>query len=177
MRLFVAAWPSPTVVADLAAVPRVDRSDVRWTTEDQWHVTLRFLGTVDTATPVIDALQPITEFAPVDLTLGPRTKRLGAVLCVPVDGLESIATAVVHATRTIGEAPDDRPFRGHITLARAKGRGKVPNAPDLVGLPISGAWTVATIAVVVSHLGASGARYETVAEVPLRGRRSLCTCR
>ena len=173
MRLFVAAWPPPPIVAALAALPRVERAGVRWTTEDQWHVTLRFLGSVDDVRPVVDALQSLTSCAPVDVRLGPATRRLGTVLCVPVDGLAPIAAAVIDATRSIGEPPDDRPFRGHITLARAKGRAKIPNTPDLVGLPVAGAWTVDTLAVVASHLGAPRARYETVAEVPLTGVSGL----
>jgi 2'-5' RNA ligase len=34
------------VVAQLAALDRPTRPGIRWTTEDQWHVTLRFLGEV-----------------------------------------------------------------------------------------------------------------------------------
>src|SRR6478609_506592 len=120
MRLFVAVWPPPSVITHIAELPRVERAGVRWTTADQWHVTLRFLGSVDDAEPVVDALQSVTALAAVDAVLGPITRRLGAVLCVPVGGLESVAAAVVSSTRTIGASPDDRPFRGHITLARAK---------------------------------------------------------
>ena len=85
----------------------------------------------------------------------------------PVDGLAPIAASVVESTRSIGTPPDDRPFRGHITLARSKGRGKVPNTADFVGLPLSGAWTVDSIAVVASRLGAPRARYETIAAITL----------
>ncbi|NIR41602.1 MAG: RNA 2',3'-cyclic phosphodiesterase, partial [Actinobacteria bacterium] len=48
-RLFVAVWPPPSVVDLLARLPRREEPGVRWTTEAQWHVTLRFLGRADPA--------------------------------------------------------------------------------------------------------------------------------
>ena len=45
-------WPPPEVVARLAALARPTVEGVRWTTPEQWHVTLRFLGWVD------DVLEP-----------------------------------------------------------------------------------------------------------------------
>ena len=51
-RLFVAVWPPPEVLDVLAALPRTERPGVRWTTRDQWHVTLRFLGMADPAEAV-----------------------------------------------------------------------------------------------------------------------------
>ena len=47
MRLFVAVWPTPAVVEELGALPRPAAPGLRWTTADQWHVTLRFLGDAD----------------------------------------------------------------------------------------------------------------------------------
>ena len=49
MRLFLAVWPSPEVVDVLRALPRPDTPGVRWSTEDQWHVTVEFLGECDLA--------------------------------------------------------------------------------------------------------------------------------
>jgi 2'-5' RNA ligase len=46
VRLFVAVWPPNDVVDVLADLPRPDVAGVRWTTQGQWHVTLRFLGQV-----------------------------------------------------------------------------------------------------------------------------------
>ena len=47
MRLFVAVWPPPEVLDLVAEIDRPALAGVRWTTRDQWHVTLRFLGRMD----------------------------------------------------------------------------------------------------------------------------------
>ena len=61
MRLFVAAWPPADVVEALRGLDRPVVTGMRWTTADQWHVTLRFLGDVDDPAPVVAALTAATE--------------------------------------------------------------------------------------------------------------------
>ena len=48
VRLFVAVWPPESVVEMLLGLDRPEGPELRWTTEPQWHVTLRFLGEVET---------------------------------------------------------------------------------------------------------------------------------
>jgi 2'-5' RNA ligase len=74
-----------------------------------------------------------------------------------VAGLDPLAAAVVDATRAIGRSPDQRSFRGHLTLARVNGR--MPRVAEA----IDRRWTVATFDLVRSHLGGGPARYETLA--------------
>ena len=47
-RLFIAVWPPPDVVEQVAALPRPPVAGLRWTEPEQWHVTLRFLGALGT---------------------------------------------------------------------------------------------------------------------------------
>jgi 2'-5' RNA ligase len=54
-RLFVAVWPPAGVVETLQALERPDIPRLRWTTPEQWHVTLRFLGSFEIE-PVMEAL-------------------------------------------------------------------------------------------------------------------------
>lgn len=166
MRLFVAVWPPPAVVATLAALPRPEVDGVRWTTADQWHVTLRFLGEVADPGPVTEALAAaVGGVRTVEATLGPSLRRLGrGVLCVPVAGLEPLAAAVVEATRSLGDPVEDRPFRGHVTLARTRGRQRMPGA--LAGGAAAGRWPVDEVTLVRSRLSAGPARYEVVERVP-----------
>jgi 2'-5' RNA ligase len=74
--------------------------------------------------------------------------------------LDSLAAAVVERTAGVGRAPEDRPFRGHLTLARARDRRGVDLRP-FTGEAVEGAWQVDEIHVIESHLRRDGARYET----------------
>jgi 2'-5' RNA ligase len=170
VRLFVAVWPPPDVAARLAALPRPELPGLRWTTRDQWHVTLLFLGErpdeevapLGAGVAAVAAGQPDRPVA----RLGPRTTILsGAALVVPVAGLDALA-APLH--RVLGPGADGaRPFRGHLTLARARGRRRVDSR--LAGTPLEAVWTVDRVALVASTLGADGARYRTLA-APAVGR-------
>jgi 2'-5' RNA ligase len=125
---------------------------MRWTTEDQWHVTLRFFGSVDPAR--LELLEQSLESVaarsePATAVSGPRPAALGPhVWMLPVAGLTALAEAF---------GPAERPFRGHITLARSKSRGA------LSGLPtpeLAQTWLVDEFCLVKSDLLPAGARYQ-----------------
>lgn len=166
MRLFVAIEPPPSVLDLLAALPRPPERGVRWTRRDQWHVTLRFLGEVADPAPVAAALDAAT-LAPAVARLGPRVEVLGRhVVCVPVGGVDELAAGVAAAVGDLGGARDDRPFRGHVTLART-GRDAARSAARTIvrGLadhPVSAAFPVDAVHLVRSRLGGGPARYETL---------------
>ena len=163
MRLFVAVRPAAHVLDALERLPRDAPSSVRWTTRDQWHVTLRFLGDVEDPAPVLDAvLRAVAGAGATAVELGPRAVKLGAdVIVLPVRGLDDVATAVTAATRDVGVPPARRAFRGHVTLARTRG-GPV----DLAPLRVEESWLAHDVEVVRSHLGRGGARYETLGRIP-----------
>ena len=169
-RLFVAVWPPPDVVQAIATLPRPPVIGLRWTRPEQWHVTLRFLGWVEDVDPVSEALAAATaELPPVEASVGPALGRFGGrVLHVPVEGLDPVATAVVNATADLGKPPEDRPFAGHLTLARVAKGVRVDLRP-LVGEPVSGRWPVEEVTLVESRLSPAGARYEVIERHPLRG--------
>lgn len=163
MRLFVAVWPPADVVERLEALPRPARPGLRWTTAAQWHITLRFLGSVaDADFARLDAaMEEAARRPPLSAVAGPTLTRLGpGVLCLPVAGLDPLAAAVVERTAAIGEPAGDRPFRGHLTIARA-GRGVDPRPRPPVAF--SATWAVEEVTVVSSTLHRDGARYEVVA--------------
>ena len=161
-RRFIALWPPDEVLDAVEALHRPTELGGRWTRRDQWHVTLRFLGDVDLE-PVVAALEGVGS-GPVPARFGPTVERLGAgVLHVPVSGLDELADEVVERTRNLGRPPEDRPFLGHLTLARMAGR-----PPEgVLGQPIAGEWTVDAVHLVGSHLGGTAARYETEATIRL----------
>jgi RNA 2',3'-cyclic 3'-phosphodiesterase len=170
MRLFVTAWPSDEVRDLVAGVPRPADPAVRWTTRDQWHVTLAFVGEVgeEQVDALVGAVGAAAGACPVrPVTMGPATRRFGkGQLVVPVAGLDDLAEAVgERTTAALGRPPEARPFRGHLTLARSRGKQTIP--PALEGMPLVATWTVDAVALVRSHLGAGPARYETLASAPL----------
>jgi hypothetical protein len=93
VRLFLAVWPPPAVVEAIGSLPRPPLVGARWTREEQWHVTLRFLGEVaepEVAEQALSRLPPMG--APVVAEAGPAVACLGRrVLCIPVAGLEALA--------------------------------------------------------------------------------------
>lgn len=173
MRAFIAVWPPPEVVDSLAALHRPELDGLRWTSPEQWHVTLRFLGEVDadeTAEAVGEIPRRWADSGPVIAEMGPATGHFGRrILYAPVSGLAALAAATVGATTGIGHPPDHRGFAGHITLARARHARGVEFGP-FTGAPIAGRWVVHEITLVASHLGAGvdrGARYDIVRRLAL----------
>ncbi|MGD0255275.1 MAG: RNA 2',3'-cyclic phosphodiesterase [Acidimicrobiales bacterium] len=173
VRLFVAVSPPEEVLAAVEALPRPNISKLRWTTTDQWHVTLRFLGEVERAEPVAQALRQVPAglrdagVTAVDAVLGPAVAWFAGrrILQVPVAGTEALAAQVAGVTAKWGGVLETVPFTGHVTLARVRGQGKGP--ANLAGTPIRAAWRVDEVVLVSSTLGAGGALYETLESVPL----------
>lgn len=170
-RLFVAVRPPSDVLDQVASLSRPDIGGLRWTGPEQWHVTLRFLGPVADVEPVVAALVRMAgagNLVPATAVLGPEIGRFGQrVLHVPVRGLDALAGAVGEGTASLGRPPDDRPFSGHLTLARVAKDATVDLRP-LAGGPVDGVWDVGTVGLVESHLSLAGARYEVLEEFPLR---------
>jgi 2'-5' RNA ligase len=156
VRLFVALWPPDEVLHALHSLDRPDVDGVRWSTPDQWHVTLRFLGNDDPDR--VRSLLAGVSHPPVDLVVGPATARLGSgVLMLPVAGADSLASAL--------PLPMDRPFTGHLTVARARARQRVPSS--LVGTPFAASWRATSFSLVRSQTKPTGAEYDDVATFPL----------
>ena len=168
MRLFVAVWPSPSVIEDLRGLDRPPHPGVRWTMADQWHVTLRFVGDLEDPEPLISRVRgAASQVGPTVAEMGPRSGWLGpSVLCLPVHGLDAVAAAVRTATGDLGE-PERPDFHGHLTLARAR-RGAAPVLKRLPAVELASSWPVEEITVVASALGGTGSTYTVVGHAPLR---------
>ena len=173
-RLFVAVWPPAQCVAAVAALRQSagtdgDDGSIRWEPQGLDHVTLRFVGAAD-AGAVAEALGA-ARLPAARAVLGPAVTRLGqSVLCVPVDGLDELAGAVVAATAHLGEPPTHRQFFGHLTIGRVRSGDGGP----VVAQPIAAAFEVTEVALVRSHLPTAQQpqrRYETVATFTVGGHR------
>ena len=166
MRLFVAVLPDEVTTERLREAcggwPRPEVAGVRWTSPDQWHVTLRFLGSVNLrkAASALDGLASVV----AEVRLGPATTLLGrGVLVVPVGGVDDLAGAVAAATVDLGGHLENRPFTGHLTLARS--RDRIPLGWE--GRPVSGAFEVTEVCLLRSETLPEGAHYEVLARWPL----------
>jgi 2'-5' RNA ligase len=169
VRAFVAFYPDELARGELVEVAPEDADDVRVTDMADWHVTVRFLGEVE-ASRVGDvttaAAAAIATIAPFTARHGPLTA-LGTgarVLFVPVHGAEALAGALDAALDPLVE-PRDGSYRGHLTLARARGRGRLPST--LSGLPVSVSFPVSEAALVASSLEPDRAVHRIVARFPL----------
>jgi 2'-5' RNA ligase len=119
-RLFVALWPCPEAVADLAGALGADRPvhpALRWQPPERWHSTLAFLGPADPAraTARIDRI-PLAPARPIRLA---GTGTFGPVLWIGVqhDGwLADLAQSVQQALRVV-----EGPYHPHVTIARGRG--------------------------------------------------------
>lgn len=169
VRLFVALQPPASAVALLDALPRPVVPRVRWTTPEQWHVTLRFLGEC-AADEVAAALGTATWPAAPEAVLGADVRAFGReLLHVPVGGVEALAAAVVQATAAIGKPPPVRPFTGHLTLARARRGGDVRPLVRASALAHEVRWRADEVVLMVSELRPSGARYSVVERFSVEG--------
>lgn len=162
-RVFVAVRPSPAAAEALGSLPRPAEPGVRWVAPEQWHVTLRFLGDAD-PDEVAAALRAV-ELPRATAVLGPRVARLGrSAVVVPVSGLDGLGAVVTAATGGIGRPPDPRGLRGHLTLARLRGRA----ACGVAGAPIRAAFDVGEVEVVGSVLRAEGPTHEVLHRIRTR---------
>ena len=162
-RLFVTAWLPGRVVDAIAALPRPDEPGVRYSRRDQWHVTMRFLGSCE-VDEALAAFHTIDASA-TEAVVGPAVSRLGrSIVVVPVQGLDALAAEVVRATSDVGQPPDPRPFTGHITIARLRDRA----ACGVAGGRFVDRFPVDAVHLVRSDLRPDGAVYDTIATQRLR---------
>jgi len=169
MRLFI-GLPIPSETADtlaaLAAQLRPSFADtLRWSAREGWHITLRFLGktTLQQYGCVVAALHTLHR-APVSIQPeGLATFARPGVLLVTVrltPELAALQQAVVAATTPCGFTPESRPYRPHITLARARGRQNIEQVPLQTEMsPVPG-FLAKEILLYESQPGPGGSQYE-----------------
>jgi 2'-5' RNA ligase len=106
---------------------RTKDDGLRWSTADQWHVTLAFLG--ELGDEARDTL--VRELAQVGVPqVGLQMDGLGVfqrvgILLAKVEvtpELLALYEAVAAAVRRAGLEVEDRPYRAHVTLARSRNR-------------------------------------------------------
>ncbi|GAA3066247.1 RNA 2',3'-cyclic phosphodiesterase [Pseudonocardia yunnanensis] len=183
MRMFVALTPSADAVTELwtaSEALRAEQPGLRWALPDQWHLTLAFLGEVGevATTDLAERLGRVAaRHPPLVLSLSGAGRFGNRVLWIRVRGdtdrLRCLAASVRASARRARLSVEDRPYRPHLTLARARDGADLQPAVAALGGFEGRAWTVEELHLVCSHLGAGPggtARHETHASWPLQGR-------
>jgi RNA 2',3'-cyclic 3'-phosphodiesterase len=153
--------------------------DIRWTTPDQWHLTLAFLGATNRERlPHIQsamerAAKPIRVFRLETTTLGafPSSRR-PSVLWLGVGGdLTSLQTLQLRLSEALSGMiqPDDKEFKPHLTLARLKqfGLGKEVSEAFLKTTAEKQSWFVSELCLFQSIIQPRGAEHHLVYQVNL----------
>jgi 2'-5' RNA ligase len=100
----------------------------------------------------------------------PRVLWAGVEEISPGGALVSLASALEGAARAVGFEPEERPFRAHLTLARAARDGRATRRPE--GNPLVASELLADEVVLFrSELGPGGARYSRIEGFSLGGGR------
>jgi RNA 2',3'-cyclic 3'-phosphodiesterase len=179
VRVFIAVPLPADLKAKLVALQQEFqrlRLEATWAREAGFHITLKFLGEVDSSLvgTIISCMSTTAQhYHPFALSLSgvgvfPRESS-PRVLWV---GVQDVSGALRRIQQTlearlaqIGFPPEDRPFAPHLTLARLK---RVPRPSELLaGLKahreaVLGQLDVDRMELVESQLHPSGARYSTV---------------
>jgi 2'-5' RNA ligase len=167
IRLFV-ALQLPSALKQRLVIMGGGVPGARWQTEDQYHLTLRFIGDVaeSTARDVDDALAAIRapafdlELAGVGEFGGKITRVLWAGVR-PNEGLNHLQKKIETALQRLGLPAEERKYTPHVTMARMKGapKGKVMEFLTHNALFSSGPFRVDHFALFSSQLSSNGALY------------------
>lgn len=179
MRLFAAVAPPPEARAEITELLAPQHQELRFGSPEQWHITTAFYGEVAESLlpPLVERLGRAAARTPA-LTLRlhgagtfPRQANRARVLWIGVAGdvavLSRLADRCAAAGRRSGVAMEDRPFRPHLTVARAR-RDPVDLRDTIAGLSAYDGvpWPATSLRLVHSTLGAH-VEHRTVQEWPL----------
>jgi 2'-5' RNA ligase len=176
LRLFIAI-ELPVPVRDALAAVMGGVAGARWQTDEQLHLTLRFIGEVDRhmAADIAAALATVNVTA-FDLVLDGigsfdnrgRVDTLW-VGVAPRAAAAALAARVDSALGRVGLPPETRAFVPHITVARL-GRNAGP-ITDFPAMPIPAMrFAVTGFALWESRLGHAGSDYQIIERYPVVGR-------
>lgn len=184
--MFAAVVPPEDVVEGLEEFlePRREAAPFRWTTPEQWHLTLAFMGKVPDRS-LDDLVERMTRAGrrrtPFALRLGgggtfpnpARAKVLYAGVHGDAEALEELhrlSTGARAAANRAGAEAEGGPFRPHLTLARMKRPVEATRWLRVLEGFQGPEFEVTDFVLVESHLGegpSNRPRYDEVARFPL----------
>jgi 2'-5' RNA ligase len=191
VRLFIAIAPDAAARAALdlgrarlESALGASAAAFRWARPENVHVTVHFLGEV--AAGQLDELRAALDEPLSEPVFHASSSRLGAfpdrgpvrvIWRAVEDGAAAMARihlALAERLRRARMTVDDRPFRPHLTLARARDRQSprgVRAALASVAVPAA-AWQVTEVTLFRSDLSGPAPRYDPVVAMPLARPRA-----
>lgn len=165
-RLFFALWPDPAQQVALAEATRsaVERSGGQAVPPENLHITLVFVGSVPESD--IERVEVIAAKVAADVGSEPALVALDAldywkkprIVCLTAAQAASaqssrVAEILRERLTADGFAPDPKPFRPHVTLARKVSRGaSMRELPPVL-------WSFREFALIESQTGPAGSVY------------------
>jgi RNA 2',3'-cyclic 3'-phosphodiesterase len=153
--------------------------DIRWTALENLHLTLRFFGSVSQE-EVITVFEKIDVVAKLNhsfilisenLELFPNCQhpRIAAIGLKDISGnLQQLESDIRQASAQIGQPPENRPFRPHVTFGRiATPNPRISQILSVIDLPKFPAWPVNEIVLFKSELQKGGSVYTPLKRFPL----------
>lgn len=187
-RLFIALPLPESVKAEIEKArarlrAAVSEGSIRWTTREQFHLTLKFLGSVP-ANGMDALVQSVTkalkDFRPMALCAAgvgffPNARR-PRVIWIGVqdkkDFLAKLHCSIEEATRSFTNEKLQEKFIGHVTLGRVREIGRrdaeaLAKVATEMTKAVFGNWSAGEIAIMRSQLSPKGATHTCLATIPL----------
>jgi RNA 2',3'-cyclic 3'-phosphodiesterase len=184
IRAFIALDLPPGVYRALTGLQQEwqrTAAPVSWIRPESIHLTLKFLGNI--ANEQVAEIQPLLQkvavsaapfrLQPLGCGAFPSIKQMRVVwvgLQGAVEELLKLQRAVEDALVPLGFAPEDRPYRAHLTLGRVKGRRHLQLLQEAVLRRQdfqAEAFDVTQVVLYRSELRPEGARYTVLFRAPL----------
>jgi 2'-5' RNA ligase len=173
-----------TAIGPAQQALRDQKLAVRWVRPENWHITLHFLGEIDSAAvPGLSArlAAELAGLAAPDLRcqgLGafPNLRRprvLWAGIAGDVDRLARIQAAAVAAGETVGVGAEKRPYHPHVTLGYVRDQASPAERAECGAALGRVAWAgdgerpYPAVALIRSVLGRDGAIYTPLWQIEL----------
>jgi RNA 2',3'-cyclic 3'-phosphodiesterase len=171
-RWFAALAPSPALLPRLLALREqlIPNGATGWRRLDHrdLHLTLRYFGAVKEAALLVALSEALARAAAArppfplvadDVQLWPaRGQRPLVLTFAPSAPLDALVDAIASETLPLGFAPERRPFRAHLTLARARA-GCAAAALPQSGIAALPPWDADALLLYRSERHAAGRRY------------------
>ena len=156
-------------------------ADVKWVNPNQLHLTLKFLGNIEETQihSLEEALaETLHKFSPFSLqieglgafpkTTAPRVLWVG--VSTGEQELVALAGAAEKACQALRFEPEERPFRGHLTIGRIRSGKQLASLVQLLeGIKFKGSVLspIEKVILFQSTLSPSEPTYKRLAEIPL----------